>query len=92
MSILDPVRATSWPSDSGFGHTDRSKFIRCFDGFEPEVNEVWILVEEGVTPKFHPTDRVDVDAGVVCKFSTKYLTENGFKTSIFCKTTINGIF
>ena len=35
---------------------------------------------------------MDVDAGVVCKLSTNLLTENGFKTSIFCKISINGSF
>ena len=88
----DPVGATCWPSDSGCGDADRSKFIRCVEGCEPMVNEVCILGEDGVTPNIHPTARVDVDAGVVCKFATNYLTENGFMTSIFCKKSINGSF
>ena len=64
----DPVGATSWTSNSGCGDDDRSKFIHCDDGHEPEVNEVWFLGEDGVTPKFHPTAQVDVDAGLVCNF------------------------
>ena len=79
MSIPDPVGATRWPSDSGCGDSDRSKFISCADGREAEVNEVWILGEDGVTPNIHPTARVDVDAGVVCKFATNYLTEFGLR-------------
>ena len=92
MSMADPVRATRWPSDSGCGVADRSKFIRCVDGRDPEANEVWILGEDDVTPGIHPTARVDVEGGFFYKFSTNYLTENGFKTSIFCKKSINGIF
>ena len=88
----DPVRTARWPSDSSCGDADRSKFICCVDCYEPEVNEVLILGEDGVTPEVHPTAQVDVDAGVVCKFATNYITENGFKTSIFCKKPINGSF
>ena len=83
MSMPDPVGATHWPSDSSCGDADISKCIRCVDGRNPEVNEVWVLGEDGVTPEFHPTAQVDVDAGVVCKFATNYLTENGLKTFIF---------
>ena len=92
MSILDAVGATCWPSDSVFGDSDRSKFIRCFDGRYPKDNEVWILDEDIITPEVHTTAQVDVDAGVICKFATNYLTKNGFKTSIFCKKYINGSF
>ena len=83
--MTDTVGATRCPSNSGCGDADISKFICCVDGREPEVNEVWILGEDGVTPEVHHTARVDVGTGFVCKFSTNYLTENGFKTSIFYK-------
>ena len=66
MSMTDPVRDTISPSDSGCGVAERSKFIRCVDGREPEVNEVWIFGEDNFTPKVHPTVLVDVDSGVVC--------------------------
>ena len=74
ISMPDPVRDTFWPSGSSFGDSDRSKFIRCVDGCKPEVNEVRILGKDVVAPKVHPTARVCVDAGFVCKFSTNYLT------------------
>ena len=83
VSMSDPVRDTCWPSDYGCGGADTSKFTRFVEGCKPEVNEVWILVEGSVTPKVHPTARVEVNTKVVCKFATNYLTENGFKTSIF---------
>ena len=88
----DPVGATCWSSDSGCGFAHRSKSIHCVDGHKPEVNEVWNLGEDSVTPKVHCIAKVDINAGFVCKFSTNYLTENGFKTSIFFKNSINGIF
>ena len=44
---------------------------------EPQVREVWTFGEDGVTPKVHPTARVDVGAGFVVKFATNYLTEDG---------------
>ena len=81
----DIVGSTSWPSKFGCVDTDRSKFIRHVDGRNLEVNEVWVLGEYGVNPEVHLTARVDIVAGVVCKFVTNYLTENGFKASIFCK-------
>ena len=74
MSIPDLVGATHWPSEYSCGDADRSKFIRCVDGHKPKVNEVWILGEDGLTHEVHPTAQVDVDAGVVCKFATNYLT------------------
>ena len=45
--------------------------------------------EDSVTTKVHPTEQFDVD---VCKFSTNYLTENRFNTSILCKNSINRSF
>ena len=88
----DSVRASCWPSDSSCGDADRSKFICFVYGREPKVNEVWILDEDGVTPEVHHTAQVDVDARFLCKFATIYLTENGFKTSIFCENSINRSF
>ena len=89
MSMPDPLRDTCWTSNCGCGDTDKSKFIRCVEGRDPEVDEVWIQGEDSITPEVHPTARVDVEAGVVCEFVTNYLTKNGFKTSIFCKKSIN---
>ena len=60
-----PVGATQSPSDSSCGDADKSNSICCVDGREPEVNEVWILGEDGATPEVHTTLRVDTDAGVV---------------------------
>ena len=61
---LDPVGAICQPSKSGFGDNGGPQFICCVDVHESKVNEVWNLGEDDVTPKVHPTARVDVDAGV----------------------------
>ena len=76
MSMPDPVGAISWPSDSCCGDSDRFHFICCVDGREPEVNEVWILGEDGVTLEFYPTAQVDVGAVIVGDFATHYINEN----------------
>ena len=65
MSMTDTVGDTRLPSNSGCWDADRSNFICCVDEREPEVNEVWILGEDGATPEVHTTLRVDTDAGVV---------------------------
>ena len=59
---MDTVRATRCTSESGCGDAEISKFIYFVDGRKPEVNKVFILGEDGVTPDFHPTAQVDVDA------------------------------
>ena len=92
MSMPDPVGGTCWPSNYGCGDADKSKFICCVDGRNTKVNEVWVWGEDGITPEVHPALRVGVDSGLGCKFATNYLTENGFKTSIFCKKSINVSF
>ena len=70
MSMLYPVRAMCWPSDSGCGDAEISKFISCVDKRDPKVNAVWILDEDVITPEVHPTARVGVNAGIFCKFAT----------------------
>ena len=88
----DSVRAIRWPSHSSCGDTDRFQFIRCVDVRDTKVHEVWILGEDGVTPKVHPTAQVDVGAGIVGDFATHYLTENGRRVPMFVKKPIKGSF
>ena len=82
MSTPDPVGANRSPSDSSCGDADKSNSICCVDGREPEVNEVWILGYDRLTPEVNPTAQVDVNG---CEIATNYLTENGFNSSIFFK-------
>ena len=92
MSLSEPVGAILWNSNSGCGDADRSKFVCCVDGRDPEVHEVLIWGDDKITPKVHPTARVDVNPWISRVFATNYFTETGFRTSIFCKKIINGSF
>ena len=47
---------------------------------------------DGITPKVHPTARVDVDAFVRDCFEKDYLTENGRRVPMFGRKPINGSF
>ena len=92
MFPSEPVGAIRWPSDSCCGDDDRSKFVRCVDGREPEVNKFWIWGDDGIIPEVNPTARVDVNPCISREFTTNYFTETGSRTSIFCKKSINGSF
>ena len=92
MDLLSPVRSTCWPSDSGCGDNDISKFVRCVDGRDPKVHEVWIWGDDGITPKVHPTVWVDVDPWITPYVETDYFTETGSTTAIFVQKCINGSF
>ena len=74
MSMSEPVGDICWTSDSSCGDTDRSKFIHCVDGPEPEVHEVWIWGDDDITPEFHPTAQVDVDPWIRRDFATNFFT------------------
>ena len=74
MPGLEPVRAIFRTSDSGCGDDDGLQFIRCVDGQQPKVHEVWIFGEDGITPKVHPTARVEVGFLIGDYFATNYLT------------------
>ena len=77
MSLLYPVGDIYWPSDSGCGDADRSKFVHCVDECEPEVHKVWIWGDHGITTKVHTTSRVDIDPRINSDFATDYFTETG---------------
>ena len=64
MAGWEPVEAIRQTSDSVSGDEDRPEFIRCVDERQPEIHEVWTFKEDGVTPKVHPTARIDVSAFV----------------------------
>ena len=70
MPLSAPVRDIRCPSESGCVDADRSKFVHCVDGRNPKVHEVWIWGDDGITTKFHPTARVDVDYWITRNFPT----------------------
>ena len=70
MTLPAPFRATCWPSDSCCGGADRSKFVRCVDRRDPEVHEVWIWGDDGITPEVHLTAQIDIEPWITRDFST----------------------
>ena len=71
MASWEPVGSIRQLSNSGKGDEDRPEFIRCVDGQDPQIHEVWTLCEDGITREVNLTLQVDVSAGFVCEFLTK---------------------
>ena len=71
---MGPIR---WPYDSVSGGTKGVECIRYIDGWELQIYEIGSLGSYGVNREVHPTAQVDVGAGTVEQFSTKYLDDNG---------------
>ena len=88
MPLLARVQASCWPSESGCGSVDQSKFVRCVDGRDPEVHEFWIWGDDGIIPKLHLTAWVDIKYWVTCDFATNNFTENGSSTVILSKNSL----
>ena len=90
MTRQEPVGSISRPSDYGSGDAEVPEFIRCEEGREPQIHEVWDFGEDGVTREIHPTAQVDVSAGVFGEFATNCLTESWRRIPIFGRIFING--
>ena len=73
MSKLEPVGAIFRTSNSGCEDDDGTQFIRCVDGQQLKIHEVWVFGEDGVTPEVHPSAHIDVIAFVGDYFATYYL-------------------
>ena len=80
------------PSDSGSGGTEYVEFIRCIDVQEPQINEMWYLVSNGINSKIHPTAQVEVGDGTMGQFTTKFLAKNGRRIPIIGQLYINRSF
>ena len=89
MAGKETVGAICWRSNPGSGDKDGPKFIRCVDGWELQIYEVWTFGEDGVTPEVHLTEQVDVGAGFIVGFSTNCLTEDGRRIPMFGVNSIN---
>ena len=92
MARQYPVGPIHRPSSSGSGDEDGPNFIRCVDVQEPQIHEVWIFGEDGVTREVHPIAQVDVGAGFVIEFATDYLTPSWRRIPMFGVNSINGSF
>ena len=76
-------------ANSGSGDKDGIGFIRCVDGQQPQIDEVWTFGEDSVTSEVHLTARVDVGSGFVGEFATDYLTPNWRRVPMFGRNSIN---
>ena len=65
------------------------EFIRCIDGWDPQIHEVWCLGSGSVTCEIHLTEKVEVGDGTVRQFTTNYLAENGRIIPIIGQLSIN---
>ena len=77
------------PSDSGSKSTEATAFIKCFDGREPQIHELWCLGLDGIIRKVCPTALVEVTTGTVGDFLTDYLAENGRRIHTIGKLSVN---
>ena len=91
MSRRETVGDIRRTSDSGSGDEYGPEFIRSVDERQPKIHEVWTFGEEGVTPKAHPTVRVDIGAFVGECFATDYLTPTWCRIPMFGRNYINRI-
>ena len=75
-------------SNSGSGADDRLEFIRYVGGREPQIHELWIFAEDGITREVHHFARIDVgDFSGDC-FRTAYATGIGRRVPIYGHCTL----
>ena len=84
-----PMGSIRRPLDSGDGSNEDTAIIKCVDGREPHIHELWFLGLENITHKLHPTVQVEVAAGTVGEFVTDYLSENERRIQIIGKFSVN---
>ena len=77
------------PYDYSNGDTEDTEFIRCVDGRDPQLHEMWCLSLDNVIRKIYPTAQIEVGAGTVGELTTNYLAENGRRILIIGQISIN---
>ena len=83
MPRREPVRMIRKLFQSGNRGEDIIMFVRCVDVREPQIHELWIFCEDGITREVHPLARVDVgDFSRDC-FQTYYMTEKSRRVTNF---------
>ena len=65
MAAEEPVGSMCHQTNSGSGEEDGPEFIRCVDGRQPQIHEVWNFGKDNVMREVHLTARVDVGAGFI---------------------------
>ena len=90
MFTRDPVGSMCRRANYGSSGEDGPEFIRCVDGQQPKIHEVWNFCEESVTRKVHLIACVDVGAGFFVGLDTDYLTTTCHRVPMFVRNYING--
>ena len=74
----------------GRGGKDETLFIRCVNGSEPQINELWHFAEDG-TCKVHPFARIQISAGFVGDtFHTDFVGVDGRHVALLGDQSVNG--
>ena len=89
MARREPVLATHQNFRSGNRGKDGIEFIRCVDGWEPQIHKIWRFAEDGITREVHSFARVDVGNFSGDCFQTHYMTEEARRVTIFGQRYIN---
>ena len=90
MTRRKPVGFIHQPSNSGSEDKYGLEFIRCVDGREPQIHELWFFAEDGITREVHPFARIDFGGFSEDCFHTAYATEIGRRVFIYGRKCING--
>ena len=53
------------------------------------MHEIWSLGSDDITREVHPTAQIDVVAETFGQFATQYFAENGRKTPVIGKISVN---
>ena len=77
------------PLDPAIRSAEDTTFIKCVDGQEPQIHELWCLVLNNIIQKEYPTAHLEVISVTVGDFVTNYLTGNGRIIHIIWQISVN---
>ena len=82
MNWQAPVGSTCRTYNSGSRGAEGPEFIRCVDGQDSQIHEVWAFGSDDIMREFHPTARLYVGAEIVGELSSNFLTESWCRVPI----------
>ena len=62
--------------------TEATAFIKCINGRDPQINELWCLGLDGICRKVHTKARVEVPSGTVGEFGIKIIGQLSVNNSV----------
>ena len=78
------------PSDSGSRALYPGAFIQYINGREPMIHELWCHGIDRLCREVHPAARIDIPAGTIRDYVTKYLSANGQRNKIIGELSMIG--